>query len=588
LTRADDGELADGGGGWRRSPTIALRDAALILLPLAVLEGLGRAGYGMRDPRPVLLTVVACAAASGGLAATFAAVALTAAYGVYYEVAGVAARTPFGPAFRATLYVGCAAVTAFVVYGLSLRARRQSEVALSARVERERRVGAMRVAVGEELHRTVLASLPAHIAVLDAAGNILTTNAAWDRFAEENGAAAAGAGCGVGSNYLRVCRGATGPEARPAAEVADGIEAVLRGSAPAFQIEYPCHAPDRQRWFLLLVTPLSGTRGASGGSSANDGDGAPGAANSVRPGGAVICHFDITDRKLSEEAMTRRAAELAAMARRLEKTNAELDQFAYITSHDLRAPLRGIANLSRWIEEDLGDSFPPEAHKQMELLRGRVNRMEAMIDGILEYSRVGRVRQKVEEVDVASLLAEVIDLLDVPASFTVDVAAGMPVISAEQLPLQQVFMNLIGNAIKHHDKPSGTVRVSCTDVPQDDRSSSPPMIEFVVADDGPGIEPQYHEKVFMIFQTLEARDKVEGTGVGLSLVRKIVETQGGSIRLEAAKGNGSTFRFTWPWQALSRPSEGDGRAETTRADRPRVRRLELDARRDGGREAGAV
>jgi signal transduction histidine kinase len=394
----------------------------------------------------------------------------------------------------------------------------------------EHRERVLRLA-GEDLHRAVLASIPAHIAVLSADGTIVTTNAAWDRFAQQNRDSPGLTSCGAGTNYLAVCRGATGPEARQAAEVAQGIDDVLAGKREEFRLEYPCHSPDRRRWFLLTVTPLA----------AASGDGA-GPRN-----GAVVSHFDITERKLSEEAMAHRAAELAVMARRLKKTNEELDQFAYITSHDLRAPLRGIANLSRWIEEDLGESFPPEAHRQMELLRGRVHRMEAMIDGILEYSRVGRVRQKAETVDVAQLLAEVIDLLDVPPSFTVDVQAGMPVIFGERLHLQQVFMNLIGNAIKHHDKPSGVVRIGWRDVPPES-GAEPEMVEFVVADDGPGIEPQYHDKVFMIFQTLEARDKVEGTGVGLSLVRKIVESQGGSIALESDKGRGAEFRFAWPKQ----------------------------------------
>jgi signal transduction histidine kinase len=392
-----------------------------------------------------------------------------------------------------------------------------------------------RVAAADKFNRVILESLPAHIAVVDSAGTIVTTNHAWNRFAHENGGAASLTVCGAGSNYLDVCRRTSGPEARQAAEVAEGIEAVLSGARPEFRLEYPCHAPDRPRWFLLTVTPLA-TSHAVG----KDGD-------TAKPRrGAVISHFDITDRKLSEESMKRRAVELAEMARRLKKTNEELDQFAYITSHDLRAPLRGIANLSRWIEEDVGASFPPEAHRQMELLRGRVNRMEAMIDGILEYSRIGRVRQRAETIDVAVLLAEVIDLLDVPSTFTVDVMAGMPVIFGERLRLQQVFLNLIANAIKHHDKPGGTVRVGWGEATGEDGPPASAMVEYSVADDGPGIEPQYHEKVFMIFQTLEARDKVEGTGVGLSVVRKIVESQGGTVRLESDKGKGATFRFTWP------------------------------------------
>jgi signal transduction histidine kinase len=512
----------------------ALRAAAVVLLPLAAVELAARAGLALTDPRPLMLVLVACVAATGGVFETAAAVLVTIAYGFYFDWAGHPARSPLGYAGRALVYVVCAAATALVVLGLAARARRRSARVLSDTREEARRDSESQRATGAELNRVILSLLPAHIAVIDADGTIVTTNGAWDRFAREN-ASPALAGSGVGANYLSVCRGAGGPEARQAREVADGIEAVLSGERGEFRLEYPCHAPDRQRWFLLTVTPLD--------------------AGARR--GAVISHFDITDRKLSEEAMARRAAELAQLTRRLKKSNDELDQFAYITSHDLRAPLRGIANLSRWIEEDMAESFTPEAHRQMELLRGRVSRMEAMIDGILEYSRVGRVRQKVERVDVAALLAEAIELLDVPPTFTVDVHAGMPVIVGDRLRLQQVFMNLLGNAIKHHDRPDGRITVTCTDLPAEGDDAG--IVEFAVSDDGPGIEAQYHDKVFMIFQTLEARDKVEGTGVGLSLVRKIVESQGGTIRLESEKGKGATFRFTWPKTIEARGAEGDGR-----------------------------
>ena len=373
----------------------------------------------------------------------------------------------------------------------------------------------------DELNRIVLDSLPAHVAVLGADGTILTTNAAWRRFHEENGGVATT--CGEGSNYIAACRFATGDGADVAAKLAEGIEAVLRGESEQFTLEYACHAPNEQRWFLLSVTPL-----------ASD----PMTPSHARTRGAVVTHINITERKLSEATTRQRAAELAHLARSLKRTNEELDHFAYITSHDLRAPLRGIAHLSRWIEEDMGDRFTPEAHQQMELLRGRVHRMEAMIDGILEYSRVGRQKAAAEPVDVARLLAEVVDLLDPPEQIRVEIQPGMPVVEAHKLRLQQVFMNLLGNAIKYHDKPAGRIVVTCRDAGE--------LYEFAVTDDGPGIEPQYHEKIFVIFQTLQPRDKVEGTGVGLSLVKKIVEGEGGTVTLESEPGKGSTFRFTWP------------------------------------------
>lgn len=254
---------------------------------------------------------------------------------------------------------------------------------------------------------------------------------------------------------------------------------------------------------------------------------------------------DITDRKLAEEAVQRKASELellsAILAQTntiLEKRNQELDQFAYIVSHDLKAPLRAIANLSSWIEEDIQDKLDEETRHQMDLLRGRVRRMEALIDGLLQYSRVGRVKTSEEQVNVDNLLAEVIDSLAPPPAFTIAIAGPMPTLNTERLPLEQVFANLIGNAVKHHDRPDGRVTISVED--------KGAFWEFAVADDGPGIAPQYHERVFGIFQTLESRDKVDSTGIGLSLVKKIVENQGGNIHLESQTGQGATFRFTWP------------------------------------------
>jgi len=247
---------------------------------------------------------------------------------------------------------------------------------------------------------------------------------------------------------------------------------------------------------------------------------------------------DIDDQKRAETVLRERGEELARTTAALEERNRELDQFAYITSHDLKAPLRGIANLSQWIEEDLGESVTDDIRKQLELLRGRVHRMEGLIDGILQYSRAGRVKGTIEPVDVGELLLDVVDLIVPPPGFTIDVAKDMPTIMADRLRLQQVFQNLIGNAIKHHNRVDGRVAISVQDLGR--------MYEFAVRDDGPGIAPQYHEKIFVIFQTLAARDKVEGTGIGLSLTKKIIESHGGRIWVESAEGAGTTFRFTWP------------------------------------------
>lgn len=238
-------------------------------------------------------------------------------------------------------------------------------------------------------------------------------------------------------------------------------------------------------------------------------------------------------------------AELAARAQRealiaaLERSNRDLDQFAYVASHDLKAPLRGISNLSSWIEEDLAPVMTPEVREQLALLRGRVQRMEALIDGVLQYARAGRVRGTPEPLDTAALVREAVELLAPPPGARVEVADGMPGVVAERVPLQQLFLNLVGNALKYAARPDPVVRVGAT-------AEAPGWYRFSVADNGPGIAPQYHERVFGIFQTLQSRDRVEGTGIGLSIVKKIVEGQGGRVWVESAEGAGATFHFTWP------------------------------------------
>ena len=255
---------------------------------------------------------------------------------------------------------------------------------------------------------------------------------------------------------------------------------------------------------------------------------------------------DITERKASELALQRQKDELAMSnlilaqtTANLEQRNRELDEFAYVASHDLKAPLRAIANLATWLEEDLEERLPPENKEQLNLLQGRVHRMENLIDGLLAYSRVGRGNQLVEQVNLNLLLENIVDLLDPPPAFTIAIAPNLPTLAATRPALTQVFSNLISNAIKHHDRTDGRVEVSCQRL--DDG-----FYEFTVRDDGPGIDPAFHHKVFNIFQVLEARDKVENTGIGLAIVKKTVEVEGGTITVESEVGKGAIFRFTWP------------------------------------------
>jgi signal transduction histidine kinase len=248
--------------------------------------------------------------------------------------------------------------------------------------------------------------------------------------------------------------------------------------------------------------------------------------------GLMLHAVDVTD-------TVRARQELADLALALERSNSELDSFAYAASHDLRAPLRGIANLAQWIEEDLVSSggLKGDTREMLELMRGRMHRMEALIEGLLQYSRAGRTLGETEVVEVGRLLRDVIDLISPPDTIRFIIEPDFPTLQTERLLLQQVFMNLIGNAIKHANREDAEIRIGSRRVG--------PFYEFSVKDNGPGIPPEFHDRIWGIFQTLEARDRVEGAGIGLALVKKIVESQRGRAWVESAPGSGSTFRFLW-------------------------------------------
>jgi len=220
-----------------------------------------------------------------------------------------------------------------------------------------------------------------------------------------------------------------------------------------------------------------------------------------------------------------------------ERANKELDQFVYYVSHDLKAPLRAISNLALWIREDVNDVLTDEARKNFDMLRSRVARMEAMIQGISEYARI-EGRSTYELVNVSRLLSEVLAELAVPPHINIEITQVMPVLRTSKKELQKVFFNLIDNAIKYNNKPEGKISVYSEE--KDDH------YEFIVEDNGPGIPADSYEKIFMIFQTLHSKDKFESAGVGLTTAKKIVEKYGGQIHVESTVGKGSRFIFTWP------------------------------------------
>ncbi len=279
--------------------------------------------------------------------------------------------------------------------------------------------------------------------------------------------------------------------------------------------------------------------------------------------GLIAIIEDIEDRKAVQQELLHRADELASTnlmlahtTALLERRNAELDQFAYVASHDLKAPLRAIANLADWIGEDLEGQIPAENRHQLELMRSRVQRMEGLINGLLEYSRVGRRQRSIVAVDLNLLLENVVDSLAPADGFNVNIPSDLPTLYSHKTSLDQVFANLINNAIKHHhsDQGQGTVNVTCR--------AKGAWLEFAIADDGPGIAPQYHDKIFTIFQTLKARDDFESTGIGLAVVKKIVEAEGGRVWLTSTVGAGTTFYFIWPFHKTPPAEEQPSTPET--------------------------
>ena len=266
---------------------------------------------------------------------------------------------------------------------------------------------------------------------------------------------------------------------------------------------YCTTAKGTPKWWEVVVTPMFGEN------------------NQVRE--ILSVSRDITSRKIAKEAT--------------EKRNQELQQFASIVSHDLKAPLRGISSLSEMIIEDLQDAVPTENLHQLNLLQKRVSRMNALIDGLLQYSRIGIQEIPIELVNMEDLLQETIDSLDPPAGFKITPLTPLPTFNTKKILLSQVLSNLISNAIKHHHLEQGQIDLSVKDSPQ--------HYEFAIADDGPGIAEEHRDRIFEIFQTLENNTSTTNTGIGLALIKKIVQSEGGEFWLDPQTEKGAKFCFTW-------------------------------------------
>jgi len=249
---------------------------------------------------------------------------------------------------------------------------------------------------------------------------------------------------------------------------------------------------------------------------------------------------DITERKKSELSQNE-------LIEKVDKINRELNDFASIVSHDLKAPLRGIKTLANWILADCADKLGDQANEQINLLLDRVERMYNLIEGALQYSRLGQTKGKQVQVNLNNFVPEIINMVVPPENITVTIENELPVIECDETQIMQVFQNLLSNAIKYMDKPQGWLKVGC--VEQDG------FWKFSVADNGPGIEEKNFEKIFKIFQALPTSPMFEGTGVGLTITKKIVELYNGKIWVESKVGEGSTFFFTLPKQKVGLKNE---------------------------------
>lgn len=256
--------------------------------------------------------------------------------------------------------------------------------------------------------------------------------------------------------------------------------------------------------------------------------------------------YQVHINEIGKSDLSQLAAALNEVAKILDKNFSllikqkdELDQFAHTVSHDIRGPLRGVDNAIKWIEDDHSLDLPPKVNEYLAIIKGRVNRAENLIRGILTYARVGKEESVKENLHIRELLDDVMEYNIQPRiGITLVASSDLPLLYTERLPLLQIFTNLVGNAFKHHDKEKGEVKVY--------HKNKGEFYEFFVEDDGPGIEVIYHERIFEMFQTLKDKEVFESTGIGLTIVKKILRDRKLEVNMYSEPGKGSTFSFTWP------------------------------------------
>ncbi|OVE85129.1 PAS domain-containing sensor histidine kinase [Natronolimnobius baerhuensis] len=342
-------------------------------------------------------------------------------------------------------------------------------------------------------------TLPINFAILDTDGTILYTNDAWQAFGKANDIDAQPDT--IGTNYLEITRQA---ETETAQTAAAGLAEILTGERELFEFEYPCHSPETKRWFLMRAAQFT-----------EDGQRF-----------VAVAHFDITDRYQYQQ--------------QLEASNERLQQFAYVASHDLQEPLRMVTSYLQLLENRYGDELDEDAEDFIEFAVDGARRMEAMIEGLLAYSRVETQGKSFESVSLEAVLEDVLTDLEIQINETgAEITAeSLPTVDGDASQLRQLFQNLLDNAITYSGEETPQVSIGAQ------REGDEWVIS--VSDDGIGIDPDETDRVFEVFQRLHSHEEYSGTGIGLALCKRIVERHGGEIWVSSAPGDGSTFSFTLP------------------------------------------
>ncbi|MEN8721025.1 MAG: ATP-binding protein [Oceanococcaceae bacterium] len=355
-----------------------------------------------------------------------------------------------------------------------------------------------------ELYRSIVDSIGSTLCVINEDSTIVFVNRAWQQFARENG----GQCDTIGRSYLHACRSATGASHEGGATVAGGIRAVICGALPAFDCEYPCHSPREMRWFNMSVRPLVG--------------------EGLKL--FVIKHSNITSRKLAELALHAKNGELA-------RSNRDLDQFAYIASHDLQEPLRSVATMANFLAEDPQTTLSAAGVEARSFMLASCARMQELIRGLLEYGRIGHLRAPATT-NLNTVLNDVLKDMQTriqERQAIVEIATEMPCLTLYSVEMRLLLQNLISNAIKFCPParvPHIVIRA---------QQLRPHRWRFSVQDNGIGVAPDARERIFMIFQRAPESLAFQGSGIGLAHCQKIAELHGGRIWLESSSDQGSIF-----------------------------------------------